>query len=236
VKGAHHSESDGYVGDGYVETMTELHFFDRKQDYTILERRLPHWGQAGVLCFITFRTADSMPEHVIRRWRSERANWLSDQGIDPYSLDWRQQLSSLDRELQDDFYRTFSAKWHHELDSGYGACVLRDAQFAKIVADSLQHGNGETYELTDFVVMPNHVHLLVAFQSDETMLKQCESWKRWTATRINRNLNQRGRFWQQDGFDHLMRSEQQHLHFRRYIADNPKKANLKAGEYYHWSK
>ena len=67
------------------------------------------------------------------------------------------------------------------------------------------------------------------------MLTQCESWKRWTATKINRTLDESGRFWQQDGFDHLVRSEAQFRHYRRYIANNPKKSGLRKGEYLHYS-
>src|SRR5262249_42572849 len=92
------------------------------------------------------------------------------------------------------------------------------------------------YDLTDFVVMPNHVHLLAAFPDETTMLEQCESWKHFTATRINRRLGQKGRFWQQDGFDHLVRSSEQFQHFRHYIADNPRRAHLNRGDFVHYSK
>ncbi len=105
-----------------------------------------------------------------------------------------------------------------------------------IVADSLRKFDGDRYDLTDFVVMPNHVHLLVAFQDQETMLKQCESWKHWQATQIHRVTHETGRFWQQDGFDHLVRSCEQFEHLRRYIANNPKIAHLAPGEFVVWSK
>jgi putative transposase len=105
-----------------------------------------------------------------------------------------------------------------------------------MVATSVQHFDGDRYDLSDFVVMPNHVHLLVAFSDEESMLKQCESWKHFTATRINRALGRRGRFWQQDGFDHLVRSEEHLQYLRRYIAENPVRARLQPGEYIHESK
>ena len=63
--------------------LPELHFFDRTQDYCVIERRLPHWTQPGVVCFITFRTNDSMPKEVLQRWRSEREDWLRKHGINP---------------------------------------------------------------------------------------------------------------------------------------------------------
>ena len=84
--------------------------------------------------------------------------------------------------------------------------------------------------------MPNHVHLIGAFADEGAMLQQCESWKRFTATHVNRELGRRGRFWQQDAFDHLVRSESQFVRLRHYIADNPKKAGLAPGEYLHYSR
>jgi len=121
------------------------------------------------------------------------------------------------------------------LDELHGNCPLRRPELSKIVADSLHHFNHDRYELSDFVVMPNHVHLLAAFPTVEGMLQQCESWKHFTATKINKALGRRGHFWQQDGFDHLVRSVQQFDYFRRYIAENPKKAHLKSGEYVWYS-
>ncbi|WP_231741572.1 transposase [Stieleria varia] len=84
--------------------------------------------------------------------------------------------------------------------------------------------------------MPNHTHLLVAFPNDQEMLRQCESWKRFSARRINALLEQTGRLWMQDGFDHLVRSLEQFEHFRNYIANNPTKANLQPGEWIHYQK
>jgi type I restriction enzyme R subunit len=84
--------------------------------------------------------------------------------------------------------------------------------------------------------MPNHVHLLVAFRDEEAMLMQCESWKRFTAVKINRFLMRKGRFWEQDGFDHLVRTDEHFQHYRRYIARNPMLARLAAGEFIHFSK
>ncbi|MBC8350622.1 MAG: transposase [Planctomycetes bacterium] len=80
-------------------------------------------------------------------------------------------------------------------------------------------------------MMPNHVHILVAFRDAEQMLKQCESWKQFTARRINARLKTTGRFWQPDAFDHLVRTEEQFGYLRKYIADNPARARLAAGEF-----
>src|SRR5205085_2067391 len=106
----------------------------------------------------------------------------------------------------------------------HGECVLRRAEFSEEVAKSLRHFDGDRYDLTDFVILPNHVHILAAFPDEAAMLAQCDSWKHFTATKLNRALGRKGRFWQQDGFDHLVRSVEQFAYLRGYFADNPRRA------------
>jgi len=43
----------------------------------------------------------------------------------------------------------------------------------------------------DFVVMPNHVHILVSFADPESIKKQCASWMHYMTIKINRLLGQR---------------------------------------------
>ncbi len=110
---------------------------------------------------------------------------------------------------------------------------MRDPALSKIVADSLVHFDRNRYRMGDFVVMPNHVHLLAAFPDEKTMSKQCTSWMHYTAHVINRRIGKCGHFWQSDPFDHLVRSPEQYDYLRTYIADNPKKARLEAGQYHY---
>ena len=207
-----------------------MQVFDPKQEFTVIERRLPHWTQAGTIAFITWRTWDSMPEKVIRRWQDERSAWLRQHGIDPTRSDWEARLRDRDVKLFAEMKHFVADRWNDHLDECHGSCVLRIPEIATIVSESLQHFNGNRYELTDYVVMPNHVHLLVAFPDEQSQLAQCESWKHYTAVQINKRLGRKGRFWQQDAFDHLVRSPEQFTYLRRYIVDNPKKAKLPIGE------
>ena len=85
---------------------------------------------------------------------------------------------------------------------------------------------------TDCVVIPNNLHLLAGGMARDSMLRQVESWKKWTALRINRALGpfdklraaRTGRFWQDGSFDQLVRSQTAFEKFRRTIAGNPIKA------------
>jgi type I restriction enzyme R subunit len=213
-----------------------IQVFDPKAEYGVVERKLPHWSQAATICFITWRTQDSIPRPVLNRWHAHRDDWLRRHGVDPNAADWKAQLMKLDRPLPSEFLRIFSERWHSQLDACHGACVLRRPELAQIVEESLKKFDGERYELTDFVVMPNHVHMLAAFASEEGMLDQCEGWKHFQAVQINRQIGGSGRFWQQDGFDHLVRSVEEFEGLRRYIAANPVKARLRPGEFLHYSK
>ena len=207
-----------------------MELFDPSQVFDVIDRRLPHWSQSGAITFITWRTWDSLPEKVIRQWQQERNCWLQVQGINHEAIDWQSQVQKLAPALIDEFKQILADRWNEHLDECHGDCVLRIPACSLIVANSLTHFDGDRYELTDFVIMPNHVHLLVAFPHSEDMLIQCDSWKHFMATKINRLLRRKGRFWQQDGFDHLVRTPEQFKYLRNYIANNPRKANLKPDE------
>jgi type I restriction enzyme R subunit len=157
-------------------------------------------------------------------------------GINPTEPNWREKLAELDQRIASAFQEAFWNRWQDALDACHGACVLRMVELAQIVTKSLRHFDDDRYLMLDFVVMPNHVHLLASFPDEKAMLAQCESWKHNLATQINRRLKQNGRFWQQDGFDHLVRNDEQFAYLRRYIAENPKKARLRVGEFEHYSR
>jgi putative transposase len=212
-----------------------MQVFDPNQEFSVIERRLPHWAQAGTITFITWRTWDSMPEKVVKAWQDERDAWLKGHEIGPRADDWNDKRQQLDAKSVREFQLMLSDRWNDHLDECHGSCVLRRPELAKIVADSLRQFDRDRYELADFVVMPNHVHILAAFPDEEAMLAQCESWKHFTARKINRLLGHEGRFWQQDGFDHLVRSVEQFQHLRKYLADNPRRARLSPGEYVHYA-
>jgi REP element-mobilizing transposase RayT len=215
--------------------MDGLQFFERAREHTICWKSLPHWAQAGTLSFITWRTADSLPAAAIARLADERQLLLRRFGLSPDG-DWRGDLGRLPPADRGCVQWSLFAAWDDELDRAAGACLLVRHDLSRIVADSLLYFDGVRYELTDFVVMPNHVHLLVAFHEEEMLLRQCRSWKRFTGRQIQATLGTRGQFWQVDQFDHLVRREEEFLRYRHYIAENPKKAGLPSGAYRHYSK
>ena len=84
--------------------------------------------------------------------------------------------------------------------------------------------------------MPNHIHFLAAFRSEDEMLSQCSEWKRYMARQINQSLGKKQDFWQVEAFDHLVRSPEWFEHYRRYIAQNGPRARLRTKEFRHWSR
>lgn len=231
----------------------QLQFFDRNQDHTIIWGKLPHWAQAGTICFITWRMADSLPKEAIQRLETQRVDVLTRLRIDPQS-DWKRALAKLPVSVRAHVHWTLFQSWDNELDNAAGSCVLQEPPLAAIVMKSLRHFDGDRYLLTDAVVMPNHLHLLVAFRDEASLITQCTSWKRFTATEINRWLKNKtgqlspvsgrlipspaikGEFWQVDQFDHLVRNVDEFAKYRVYVADNPTKAKLSAGGFLYYSR
>ena len=193
-------------------------------------------SKPGVTYFITFRTDDSIPKEVADFWYQLRDDWLRRHKIDPTLPDWTKWLRALPLAQQNEFHATFSRQYLECLDKGYGECVLKRSELAQIVADNLRHFDQQRYHLGDFVVMPNHVHLLVCLLGTTELEAQCYSWKKYTAGKINKALGRKGRFWQEESFDHLVRSAEQFEYLRGYIADNPKKAGLRPGEFEYWQR
>jgi putative transposase len=232
---------DDYVKSAYFKgdgtrsvpaTMFEL--FDPDEDVRITEGNLPHWYQPQVTYFLTWRTADSLPADVAESWHRRRDDWLRRRGINPLSRSWKEALHCLPANQQHEYHEAFSQEYLANLDKGHGECVLRRSELADLVLQSLLHFDGNRYNLAAAVVMPNHVHVLVCLLAETDIEKQATSWKKFSATQINRVLGRLGRFWQEESFDHLVRSPASFERFRQYIAENGRAAGLHDGEWLHW--
>jgi putative transposase len=115
---------------------------------------------------------------------------------------------------------------------------LADAQLAGIVANALLFFAGRRYELFAFVVMPSHFHWV--FRPLETWVRHLpqdpkgrqprerimHSVKRYTARECNKLLGTKGRFWQQESYDHWARDVDELERITHYVEYNPVKAGL----------
>lgn len=83
------------------------------------------------------------------------------------------------------------------------------------------------YQIHTYIVMANHVHLLITPCVEVSRLMQ--SLKRFTAWEGNRMLGHTGQpFWQDESYDRLVRDEAEFQRITRYIEMNPVKAGLAA--------
>ena len=95
---------------------------------------------------------------------------------------------------------------------------LRQPQVAECVSETIREGAQvrSLYELVAFVVMPNHVHLLI--NPGATAPKITQFVKGVSAKRANELLRRTGhRFWQDESFDHWVRSPKERDSIIRYI-------------------
>jgi REP element-mobilizing transposase RayT len=88
--------------------------------------------------------------------------------------------------------------------------------------------------------MPNHVHLLLKTLQDENgwlfpLAEIMQSLKGTTAHRINKLLHRSGTVWEEESFDHVLRSDETLEQKREYIRQNPVHAGLvRKPEDYRW--
>jgi putative transposase len=118
----------------------------------------------------------------------------------------------------------------------HGPLYLRQPEIARLVVGSIHKGAELAhYELHAFVVMANHVHLLVDPKISSSHL--LKSLKGATAREANRILGRTGQpFWQKESYDHWVRDQTEFERIRAYIENNPVKAGLvEAAEQYPWS-
>jgi len=189
-------------------------YFDPSGEIDNTRRNLPHWRQPGVSYFVTFRLADSLPQDKLNTLREERKFFLSG-----HPEPWSEETQRL-------WYQMFGQSLQDWLDAGYGSCVLKEAKAGGIVASALKHFDGDRYDLLAYVVMPNHVHVLLTPKGQHTLDQILHSWKSFTASAINKALGRTGQLWQHETYDHIVRSPEALWSIARYILDNPEKAGV----------
>ncbi|WP_265596131.1 transposase [Verrucomicrobium sp. BvORR106] len=139
--------------------------------------------------------------------------------------------SKLDPNDLREYQQEFSQEFHHLLDAGHGECVLRQDCVRQRLQEVLHHSDGSRYFLGDYVMMPNHIHLLVQMHPEISMKSQVQIWKRFSARSINASLGRSGSFWQGESYDRIVRNSTEFEHYRSYIQENPTKANLPISHY-----
>ncbi len=171
------------------------------------DRRLPHWDVVGQPLFVAFRLHGSLPAKRV---------------FPPARLTTSQAFVAMDRILD---------------QASTGPLWLKNPDIAAMVVRALHDGEHRfhRYTLHAFVVMANHVHLLVTPQV--TAREWLGPLKGFTGHEAIRMLSLREiPFWQDESFDHLVRSDQEFARIHRYIEGNPVTEGLViAPEGFAWS-
>jgi putative transposase len=169
-------------------------------------RRLPHYHALDRPIFLTWRLHGSLP---------------ANRGFPSASTSGRAFLT-MDRILD---------------HACTGPLYLRQPEVATMVVEAIRYRQQclGHYVIHAYVVMANHVHLLITPCVDVPRLMQ--SLKRFTAREANRMLGHTGQpFWQDESYDRIVRDETEFQRIVRYIEMNPVKARSVANpEEFPWS-
>lgn len=205
-------------------------------------RNLPHFDSPTVVRHITYRLIDLLPREVMEDFEK--------------SVEAVTDKNARNGELR----RRIEAY----LDAGHGACVLAEPEVAACVIDTWRHFDGVRYHLLEWVVMPNHCHVLIEPLAGAPLGKMVLSRKNYTARFIKDYLGRSGRdnigrvaeegagkaapqsgskshsaphpVRQRDYWDRIIRNENHLAAVRENIVMNPVKAGLvKRPEEWPWS-
>ena len=155
-----------------LRTETIAKFFDPHAPLDITRANLPHWLQDGATYFITFRLVDSLPREKLEKWAKDREAWLTAHPEPVSEEDWRE------------YHEKFSATIERWLDQGSGSCLLELPECREIVENALKFFNGQRYQLGEFVVASNHIHVLVTPFAGHDLSDLLHSWKSFTAKEL----------------------------------------------------
>jgi putative DNA methylase len=168
-------------------------------------RALPHWNPGDAALFITWRLHGSFP------------------APEP---EWERLPSAQHFILEDQALDKLATGPHY----------LRIPSVAASVAKALHYGalTLRLYDLHAWVIMSNHVHILI--DPLAPLPKLTKSIKNFSAREANRILNRTGPFWQAESFDRWVRDAKEFDDIARYIEFNPVSAGLTANpEDWQWS-
>lgn len=162
---------------------------------------LPHWAQRNAVQFITCRLADSLPQEKLDEYRNLRQRLYYEGNKELWSVEVQQMVDRI-------------VYW---LCKGYGEMILRDAAVRDIVVKTIDFWNNKRYQLLAYVIMPNHLHMLLTPAVEEDMYLTLRDFKHYTTREINRYLNRRGSVWHSDSFDRMPRNNKE---YNRYLGYN----------------
>lgn len=185
-------------------------FFSQYEELETWGNPLPHWLQENKLYFITFRLEDSICKED-REILIKKKKEFEHKNPKPWNL-----------KTYREYRKIISSKMDSLLDQGNGSCILKNQTIRDIFLNSLYFFEDKKYNIMGFVIMPNHVHLLLLGKNRNDIIKTIGSVKQFSAKKINKLLNKKGKIWKKGCYDTIVRSEEHRSACCQYIERNPK--------------
>lgn len=193
---------------------------------------------------VTFRLYDSVPLEIIEQWKCVLATGSAgvlarnpggtacDAGVVTRAPSDAGVVARAPQEEQKRLRRMID---DYE-DKGYGQCFFRDDRVACLMESTLFHYEGSHYRLVRWVIMPNHVHVLIDVMPGVALSTIVQEWKSFTSHAANKLLGRNGAFWMPEYYDRYIRDQQHLKRAIEYIDANPVKAGLAdTPSSYRWS-
>jgi putative transposase len=101
---------------------------------------------------------------------------------------------------------------------------FRHQRWAELIITTLKHYADSSYLLHAYVVMPDHLHLLIT--PSESIEKSVQLIKGGFSFKAKRELDWKGAIWQEGFTDHRIRDEEDWKRHLDYIRVNPLRTHL----------
>lgn len=102
--------------------------------------------------------------------------------------------------------------------------LFQNDRWARLLIDTLYHYRGSAYLLHEFVIMPNHIHVLL---TPKTSLERAVQFiKGGFSYRAKKELGSNMEVWQKGFSDHRIRDANDYRLHQIYIQQNPVRKNL----------
>ena len=164
---------------------------------------LPHFHKGRKIHFITYRLADSLPQHILEQFRIE--------------------IQIFPEAKKKMFFDKKVGEW---LDRDIGDCFLRKKEIAQLIVDVWKFYDKQDYILLSWVVMSNHVHVLIEVKNSSLVGKIIQRWKSYTAIQINKLFSKTGTVWANEYYDRYIRDKEHLINTIAYIKSNIRKGGI----------
>ena len=108
-----------------------------------------------------------------------------------------------------------------------GRPILQSERMSYLLLDTLDSYRRQgKFTLHEFVIMPNHLHLLLSLTPGITLQRTVQFIKGGFSFRVGKELGLKSEIWQRGYVDHRIRDSADYAKHREYIFSNPVRKHL----------